>query len=420
MIALVDCNNFYASCERIFQPWLRKRPVLVLSSNDGCVIARSQEAKDLGVPMGAPIHKLTELVNQYEMYVCSSNFTLYADISKRVMSALGVYSPHIEVYSIDESFLNVDHYPKESLLSVGRAMRQTVLEWTDIPTGIGIGPTKTLAKIANRVAKKQPQYGGVFVINSAEEARDVLQSIAVEDVWGVGRQWSRKLKSVGIVSALDLQQADDKLLRQKFNVVLLRTATELRGTQCLSMEEITPANKTIIASRSFGTQITKEYDIEEAVASFATRAAEKLRKQGSLALYLSVFVRTNIFNKFQAQYSGGTTVALPIATAYTPALVAAARTGIHRIYREGYSYKKAGIVLSGILPDSIHQQAIFHKVNYDKEGGSMKAMDSVNAKYGKGTLRVGAIGTRKVWHPKLEKRSKLYTTRYEDMLVVKA
>lgn len=420
MIALIDCNNFFVSCEQVFQPWLRKKPVVVLSSNDGCVIARSREARELGIPMGVPIHTITAEIDRHNIYVCSSNLQLYVDMSRRVMSALEGFSSFIEVYSIDESFLTIDCQKVEDLLEVGRIIRQTVLAWTGIETSIGIGSTKTLAKIANQLAKKEIKYGGVFVIQLGEEITEILKSIAVENVWGVGRQWSTRLRSFGIISAYDLQQASSLLLRQKFNVTLSRTANELLGIPCLKIEDIKPKNKTIMATRSFGRPITEIYDIEEAVSSFATRAAEKLRKQNALAQYIYVFLRTRKTNQHKDQNTEGVNIVLPVATAFTPTIVELVRKAIRKIYQEGHSYKKAGIVLSGIIPNMVYQEALFCKTNYIKEHRTMTAMDHLNKKYGKGTLQVGAVGTRKVWHPKSEKRSRLYTTKYSDILQAKA
>jgi len=417
MIALVDCNNFYVSCERVFRPWLRKRPVVVLSSNDGCVIARSQEAKNAGIAMGVPIHKVTELIHQYDIQVCSANFTLYADMSRRVYDALRQYSEQVEVYSIDESFLELIG-SKDLLRDTATNIRNTILQWTDIPTCVGLGSTKTLAKIGNRIAKMNSIYKGVYVVDDNND--DALQSIAVEDIWGIGRQWAKKLKSYGIVNALALKNADDKLLRQKFNVVLLRTATELRGTPCISVADVNPPNKTIIATSSFGNYLTQKHELEQSITSFTSRAAEKLRRQESIALHLSVFIRTNMFNKNLEQYSAGTTITMDAATAYTPTLVDAARKGLDRIFREGYYYKKAGVVLSMIIPQTVKQQGLFYAVDYNKEQGAMKAMDRINLKYGKGTLKIGTAGTKRIWSPKLEKRSPLFTTKYEDILVVKA
>lgn len=420
MIALIDCNNFFASCEQAFQPWLRKKPVLVLSSNDGCVIARSQEARELGIPMGVPVHTILEEIDKHNIYVCSSNLQLYVDMSRRVMSALEGFSTSIEVYSIDESFMTLDCQKVEDYLEVGRMIRQTVLSWTGIETSIGIGSTKTLAKIANQLVKMEKKYGGVFVIQHSEKIIEILKSITVENIWGVGRKWSKRLRSSGIISAYDLRESSDSLLRQKFNVTLLRTANELRGIPCLNIEDVKPKNKTIMATRSFGRPMTNISDIEEAVSSFATRAAEKLRKQNTLAQYVYVFVRTKKTNQHQHQNTVGVNVVLPIATAFTPTIINFVRKAVQEIYQEGHSYKKAGVILSGIIPNTVYQEALFYKTNYTNEHTAMTAVDHVNKKYGKGTLQVAAVGTRKAWHPKSEKRSKLYTTKYSDILEVKA
>ncbi len=415
--ALVDCNNFYVSCERVFNPALNGKPVIVLSNNDGCAVALSNEAKQY-VEMGAPIFEHMDIVRKNSIQLFSSNYTLYADMSRRVYEVLADFSPNIENYSIDESFLSLEGFEKRDLTYYGREIRAKVLRWTGIPVSVGIAPTKTLAKIANKLAKKNKMCQGVLDITNHPRIDDFLASVDVGDVWGVGWQYTRLLKRHGINTALDLRNARDGFIRKHMTVQGLRTAWELRGESCIELEEVTPDKKQIVSSRSFGKDVGEYRELSEAIATYATRAAEKLRSQNSICGHISVWIETNRFKPKNPQYSNAISCRLPEPTAFTPMLIKYALYLLKRIYRDGYGYKKAGVALLDIVPANETQLNLFMKIHHTKNKNLMSAMDSINSQWGRETVRSGASGYERPWGMKRAMLSKRYTTRWGELLEV--
>lgn len=413
-IALVDCNNFYASCERVFNPRLYKKPVVILSNNDGCVIARSNEAKKLGIPMGAPFFKYREEFKKYNIHVFSSNFALYGDMSHRVMQTLAQCTPEMEIYSIDEAFLVMpdSHFEKHA-----QNMRQKVLQWVGIPVSVGVAQTKTLAKAANDHAKKTAQ--GVAIIDSEAKRQTLLSKLPVEDVWGIGKQMSALLRKHAIFTAWDFANADDGWIKKNLSVVGLRTAWELRGIPCLSFDEQPANKKSIVRSRSFGQEVTEEADLAEALSSYTAQAAEKLRSQNSLASYLDVFLHTSAFKPHF--YSNSIQIVLPEPTDFTPYLIQYAKKALSSIYKPEKNYKKIGVMLGDLVPNHAFQPDLFHskKENLEKQISFMRFIDSTNAKYGKGTLKFAAEGISQPWKAKRDSSSLHYTTCWDDLLKIK-
>lgn len=419
MFALIDCNNFYVSCERVFNPRLEGKPVVVLSNNDGCVVARSNEAKAIGFKMGDPLFQCKELVRKHKVSVYSSNYALYGDLSNRVMNMLQNYSPDFEIYSIDEIFLGFLGFENWDLTEYGKLIRKSIVQGLKIPVSIGIGPTKTLAKLANYFAKRSPTHGGVFEFKTAIYAETYLKLISVDEVWGVGRQWAYRLKDIGINTAYDLAKYNHYEIKKKFNVVLARTVLELQGISCIALEDVAP-RKNIMVSRSFGSPVTLYSDVREAVANFATRAAEKLRGQNSYASGLMVFVRTNPFNKTDAQYSNSICVKFPIETDNTMIILKYAVEGLQRIFREKFKYKKAGVMLLDLIHGKISQPDIFIDEKVMNNQNLMNALDKINAKYGKQTVQFAVCGYTKAWKSQRGNISPSYTTQWDDLLVVNA
>lgn len=416
MYALVDCNSFYVSCERVFEPALNARPVVVLSNNDGCVVARSPEAKALGIPMGVAFFKIRNLVRRRRVEVRSSNYTLYGNMSQRVMETMRQFAPDVEVYSIDEAFLDLAGLEKRNLLDYGRLIRRTVLQWTGIPVSIGIAATKTLAKAANHIAKRSAETGGVVELFDPTGQSEALARIDVEDVWGVGQRLARMLRRHGIRTALDLRDTDEHWARRRMTVVGQRTVLELRGIPCIDLETQPPAGKTIIRSRSFGRAVVDPAEMNEAVAFFASRAAEKLRSQKLLANMLGVFITTSLFVK--RKYSNGATLSLNAPTDDTSKLIRLAVGGLDRVFREGFEYKKAGVMLSGLIPRRQHQWLLFGQAERLRSERLMAAMDAVNQDMGADVLRYAAAGLRQGWQMKQSHRSSRYTTRWDELLTV--
>lgn len=416
-IALIDCNNFYASCERVFQPELRNRPVVVLSNNDGCVIARSNEAKALGIEMGAPYHLNREQYQKQGVRVRSSNYTLYGDMSARVMRALSHFSPRQEIYSIDECFLGLEGFDGR-LEGHAREMRATVFQWTGIPVSVGIAPSKTLAKIANRAAKKNPASGGVGVLMGVADQEQALKKIELTDIWGVARRLSARLESIGIRTPLQLRDADPGMIRQEFGVVVQRIVRELRGEPCIELEEAPAKKKSLVASRSFGRPVERLAEMQEAIASHMSRAAEKMRAQGLATANIIVFVETNRFRPKDQQYSNSQTVNLPIATSDTGGLVTAAMKGLSAIWRNGFSYKKGGVMLLDLTPSPEVQGSLFETPDSPSSKARMKALDAINQKYGKGTLVYASAGTKRTWDMRRGYMSQAYTTSWDQLLKV--
>lgn len=423
VFALVDCNSFYASCEKLFDPKLADIPVVVLSNNDGCVVARSAEVKALGIPMGVPWFKIRDEAKRYGIVAFSSNYALYADMSNRVVEVLEGFSPNLEVYSIDESFLSLDGFPPDSFEAYGREIRERVAKWLGLAVCVGIGPSKTLAKLANHCAKKNlAGSAGVcdFTRMSETELAALFERIDVGEVWGVGRKIDARLRDMEISTVAGLRNSDPETVRTKFSVVLERTVRELRGVSCLDLEETVPDKQQIMCSRSFGERIYERTELGEAVASYVSRAAEKLRAQDALAGALTVFVRTSPFNPKEPQYQKTLTVPLPEATDDTLELVGWALRILKKIYRPGFAYQKAGCMLSDIRPRSMAQASLFAPESDGKSERLMAAMDAINGRWGRGTMRVAAEGVDKAWRMKRGKLSPRYTTEWTELPPVRA
>lgn len=419
MFALVDCNNFYASCERLFRPWLNGRPVVVLSNNDGCVIARSNEAKTLGIPMGAPAFKYNELFQKNGVAVFSSNYALYGDLSSRVMSILSEMAPEIEVYSIDEAFLQFDNCYRINFQQHGKAMRDKVLRNTGIPTSVGFAPTKALAKLANRIAKKFPdRTGGVYVIDTDEKRLKALQWLDIEDVWGIGRRYSKRLRACGVNTAYDFVQLPGNWVKKNFSVVGLRLKYELEGKKTLPVEETVP-RKNIATTRSFERMYTQLDELNERVVTFAVSCAEKLRKQNSCCRTIMVFIHTNGFRSDLQQYSQNIVIKLPFASNSGIELANFARLGLQKIFREGYQYKKAGVIVMDLVSEHELQLNIF-KNSDPRHRMLMKAVDELNHEMGQQKVRLASQSPGRTWKMRQEKLSQRYTTRLSEVFSVRS
>lgn len=429
MFALVDVNNFYASCEQLWEPKLRNRPVVVLSNNDGCVVARSKEAKAIGVPMGAPWFKLSDLARQHRIIALSSNYELYADMSNRVVEVLRDFTPDLEVYSIDESFLSLEGLQvlsRGDLVTYGQQIRQRIAQWVGLPVCVGIGATKTLAKFANHLAKKNACFQGVcdFTVLTQADQERWMAGNEVGEVWGVGRRISKRLSIMGINTVLDLKRSEPEHIRRAFNVVLQKTVEELNGTSCLPLELMAPAKQQIMSSRSFGQPVYDLEELEEAVSTYICRAAEKLRAQQSVAGAITVAIMTNRFKEHEPQYSRSLVVPLPEPTADNRVLAAYAIRVLKQIYRPGFEYKKAAVMLSELQSAGQRQASLWDdaaaEVNRERGRKLMGVLDEVNARFGRGAVQLGAMGTKPVWTMKRGRVSPRYTTRWEDVPKVAA
>ncbi|GAA4011968.1 Y-family DNA polymerase [Actimicrobium antarcticum] len=425
LFALVDVNNCYVSCERVFNPSLEGKPVVILSNNDGCAVARSAEVKALGVKMGEPWFKLKDLAKQHGIIALSSNYALYGDMSNRIMTVLRDFSPDVEVYSIDESFLGLNGLGSlwDSPTAMGQSIRQRIRQWVGVPVCVGIGNSKTLAKLANHIAKKRPDFDSVCDLSSmTRQERDALFStIDVGEVWGIGRRLSEHLRASGIDTVAQLRDASPAWLRSRFGVVIERTVNELNGLSCLALEEVAPAKKQIIASRSFGQPVLTIDELGESVSNYMTRAAEKLRRQNGVCEAIQVFVQTNPFKASDRQYSNGVVVPLPNASCDTRLLIRAALFGLAQIYRPGYYYKKAGVILQGISGACAQQQSLF--TTYGDGAASeamMRTLDSLNQRFGKGAVSIASAGTRNDWAMKRERKTPDYTTNWNELPVARA
>ncbi|MDP3088505.1 MAG: Y-family DNA polymerase [Methylotenera sp.] len=417
-IALIDVNNFYVSCERVFNPKLVGKPVVVLSNNDGCAVARSNEVKALGVEMGAPWFKLKELAKQHGIIGLSSNYALYADMSNRVMSILREYSPNQEVYSIDESFLDLTGFQSRDLIKYGQHMRQRILKWTGLPVCVGIGATKTLSKLANCCAKKRPEFSNVCNFNTMSPlALDgLLGQVEVGEIWGVGRKLAPKLQALGLYTVLDLKRANPDHLRQQFSVVMEKTIRELNGTVCIELEEIAPTKKQILSSRSFGYPVRDYNGLAESITLYMSRAAEKLRRQQSFAGSVHVYIRTSPFKPDDPFYSNAVTIALPHHSNDSRQLVKIALWGLKQIYKPNYNYAKAGVMLGEIVQDESVQTDLFSNIQASpKSSALMLAIDSINCKIGKESIKLASEGFKRPWKMKQGNKSPSYTTRWADL-----
>ncbi len=413
MIALVDCNNFYVSCERVFRPDLNKQPVVVLSNNDGCVIARSQEAKSLGIQMGAPAFQHKSFFKQKKVHSFSSNYTLYGDMSNRVFQCLEQFGNPIEMYSIDEAFLELP--ANIPLDEQGAKIIQTVRQWVGLPVSVGIAPTKSLAKIANHLAKSQ--QSGQCQISSPESIQTALKNISIDAVWGIGEQHLQKLRSIGVENAWQFSQLPEAYVQKLMTVQGLRLQKELKGFPCLSIASMVEPKKCIATTRGFGKMLTEFAPIQEAVAYYASRCAEKLRKDHSAAQLLTVILHTNPFRKELKQYNKKLTIQLPYPTNSTFVIAKYAQFILRQLFVPGFQYKKSGVILSGIVPNRNLEQNLFHNGKESKHQKAMKTLDAINKKMGKDAVRTSARGfDDKEWQLKQESLSPKYTTRWDELL----
>jgi len=416
MFGLVDCNNFFASCERVFRPDLDAKPIVVLSNNDGCVIARSNESKALNIPMGAPAYQYKELFKKYNVAVFSCNFALYGDLSNRIMNILRTHCFRMEQYSIDEAFLDFSGCKIEG---VGLKIKTQVLKWTGVPVSVGFAPTKTLAKLANRIAKKFPkETEGVYVIDSQEKIIKALKWLKIEDVWGIGRKYSQKLRALNITKAYDFTLLEDNWIKANMSVVGLRIKKELQGKSVLDFQELEP-RKNISVTRTFDKNYIKFEDLRERIANFASNCSEKLRSQHSCCHSVLVFIHTNYFRKDLCQYNQSVIINIPFETNSTIEIVHYALIGLKRIFKSGFEYKRAGVILTNFSSDSSQQLSLFGGRNI-KHIGLMKTVDKINAGLASQKLRLGVQDTNRVWKMKQEKLSPSYTTNISDIITIKA
>ena len=417
-IALIDCNSFYASCERIFNPKLLGKPIVVLSNNDGCIITRSAEAKALGIKMGEPYFKAKKIIEKNNVKVFSSNYSLYGDISQRVMEILLGFSPEVEIYSIDEAFLNFKGFKNHELLTYCKHIRQTITQWVGIPVSIGVGSTKTLSKIANHLAKKEADYEGICILKGDEKIEEALNRIEIGDVWGIGRRLSKFLRNYEVRTAKQFAFLDRRWIRKNMGVVGEKIQLELCGVSCLDLELLPSPKKSCCVSRSFSRPIEKIEELQESIANYGSRVAEKIREEGLIAQSMSIFVLTNHFNKKEKQYSSSIKLQLDYPTSDSKMIVKRAVEGIKRIYKEGYRYKKAGIILYELHSSS----SVRGLLDYDKPrtDSLMRSLDEINYRYGSATLRLAAEGIRRSWHMRREKVSPCYTTSFDQLMIVKS
>ena len=415
-IALVDCNSFYVSCERLFNPKIQCKPVVVLSNNDGCVISRSNEAKALGIKMGEPYFKVKELIKKNRVHIFSSNYALYGDLSRRVMRILKTFSPNVEIYSIDEAFIDLSFLKEKEIEDYGKKIRERVLKWTGIPTSVGISSTKTLSKVANHIAKKEK--AGVIYLNKNVDEK--LKKFPICDVWGVGKQLSKFYIKNGIDNAYKLKIASNTWVKKGTNVLGSRTAMELRGISCIDLELHEEKRKNCCVSRSFGKKVTDLQKLEEAVTTYCLNAAEKIRGDNQVCKRLTVFIRTSPFNKNKKFYSNAITIDLPIATSNSIEMVKKARNALKKIYKPGFFYQKAGIILSNLKDSETSEFNLFSPVIEKKSKKLMKAIDYTNMKYGRHAISIANAGISKGWKMRREHSSKIDTASFNYLPKVRA
>lgn len=413
MFGLMDCNNFYASCERVFNPSLNGKPIVVLSNNDGCVIARSNEAKALGIKMGAPAYQIKDEILKYGISVFSSNYTLYGDMSARVMSILTSLAPEIEIYSIDEAFINLEGITQ--LQGIGADIVTKVYKGTGIPVSLGIAPTKTLAKVANKFAKKYPAYNCLCIIDTEEKRIKALQLTEIGDVWGIGRRQAVKLEKQGVKTAFDFTQLPGSWVRKNMTVIGERTWKELKGVSCIEMEAAPPAKKQICTSRSFGKMVEDVDTLSEAIATHASTCAKKLRKQKAFATSIMVFIHTNNFREDLPQYWKNIVIKLPVPTSDTLEIVHYALQGLRSIFMQGYQYKKAGVIITEIVSSA--QLGLFDTIDREKREKLMQAIDKVNGEH-RQLVKLAVQGNGRDWKLKQEQLSQRYTTNINEILTI--
>ena len=416
-IALVDCNSFYVSCERLFNPKIRKKPVVVLSNNDGCIISRSTEAKALGIKMGEPYFKAKDIIIKNDVQVFSSNYSLYGDLSRRVMRTLKRFNSEIEVYSIDEAFLDLSNFSDKEVENVGKEIRATVLQWTGIPTSIGIAKTKTLSKVANHIAKKK--LSGVTSLIGIEDIDPILEKIEINDVWGVGKQLTKFYHKNGIYNAKQLKNKSNTWIKKSSNVLSSRTSMELRGIPCIDLETTTSRRKSCVVSRSFGQRVEKYQELKEAVAKYCLNASEKIRSESLIAKSITVFIRTSPFQSRFGYYSNSKTIDFPIATNNSIKIVKAALTSLETIFKNGYRYQKAGVMLTGLSNSNVGKN-LFSSEKDEKINSLMRSIDNTNHRYGRATLSLASAGVHKKWNMRRQHSSKIDTADYYCLPTIKA
>ena len=419
MFALVDCNNFYASCERVFQPQWKGKPVVILSNNDGCVIARSNEAKALGIPMGAPAFKYQAQFKRQKIKVFSSNYPLYGDMSSRVMSILERYTPNIELYSIDEAFLQFKGFDLFDLQKEGMKMQKQIKKWTGIPVSVGIAPSKALAKIANKIAKKfAVKTGGVYSIDTEEKRIKALKWTSISDVWGIGRQHLQQLEAIGVANAWQFSLLSDDWVRKQMSVLGLRLKKDLQGLPSIQLEEVKAPKKGIATTRSFEGNLTSFSDLEERVSTFASNCAEKMRKQQSSCQALLVFIRSDPHKKDVISYRNSCVLTLPYATNSSIILSRYAILGLRKIFKENIAYKKAGVMIMGLLPTEKRQLSLF-KNNNTKHVALMKSLDKIHKRFGPYQIKLANQDLNRTWKMKQKYLSSRFTTELKDVITVK-
>ena len=416
-IALVDCNSFYVSCERLFNPKIRKKPVVVLSNNDGCIISRSNEAKALGIKMGEPYFKAKNIIIKNDVQVFSSNYSLYGDLSRRVMRTLKRFNSQIEVYSIDEAFMDLSNFSDEDVERVGKEIRETVLQWTGIPTSIGIAKTKTLSKIANHIAKKK--QSGVTSLIGIENLDPILEKIKINDVWGVGRQLTKFYQKNGIYNAKQLKNKSNTWIKKCSNVLSSRTAMELRGIPCINLETTQTKRKSCVVSRSFGKRIETFQELKEAVSNYCLNASEKIRSESLVAKAITVFVRTSPFQRDYRYYSNSKTIDFPIATNNSIETVKTAVAILESIFKNGHRYQKAGVMLTGLREDD-GRKNLFSSEKDEKINSLMRSIDSTNHRYGRSTLSLASAGVHKKWNMRRNYSSKIDTADFYCLPTIRA
>jgi len=416
-LALVDCNSFYVSCERLFNPKIRRKPVVVLSNNDGCIISRSNEAKALGIKMGEPYFKAKDIIVKNKVEVFSSNYSLYGDLSRRVMRTLKRFNSEIEVYSIDEAFIDLSNFPDQDVEKIGKEIRETVLQWTGIPTSIGIAKTKTLSKVANHIAKKK--QSGVTNLIGIDNLDPILEKVEINDIWGVGKQLTKFYQKNGIYNAKQLKNKSNTWIKKSSNVLGSRTAMELRGIPCINLETTQTKRKSCVVSRSFGKRIEKFQELKEAVANYCLNASEKIRSESLVAKAITVFVRTSPFQRNFGYYSNAKTIDFPIATNNSIEIVKTAVSILEAIFKNGYQYQKAGVMLTGLRNDD-GRKNLFSSEKDEKINSLMRSIDNTNYRYGRSTLSLASAGVQKRWNMKREYSSKIDTADFYSLPKIKA
>ena len=416
-IALVDCNSFYVSCETLFNPKLRNKPVVVLSNNDGCIISRSNEAKALGIKMGEPYFKEKDVIVKNNVQVFSSNYSLYGDISRRVMRTLKRFNSNIEIYSIDEAFLDLSNFSDDEIEGVGHEIRGVVLKWTGIPTSIGIAKTKTLSKVANHIAKKK--QSGVVSLIGIENIDPILEKVEINDVWGVGKQLTKFYHQNGIYNAKQLKNKSNTWVKKSSNVLSSRTAMELRGISCIDLETTNSKRKSCVVSRSFGKRVEHFQELKEAIVGYALNASEKIRSESLVTKSITVFVRTSPFQNRYGFYSNSKTIDFPMATNNSIEIVKSALNALKTIFKNGYRYQKAGVMLSH-LSESTNNKNLFSSERDEKINSLMKSIDNTNYRYGRSTLSLASAGVHKKWNSKRQRYSKIDTSDFHCLPTIKA